>query len=124
MQQNRFAANLYRFSANCGIITNMKHHCHCHCGFEEKRKKLRAGKFGVLGGCLVVLHLLYHVAECLVLPAILIAVHRNNAEAADVDHTLLEETTFSDKFFTSSPAQSESIQIDFFDSLEKYALRP
>lgn len=102
----------------------MKHHCHCHCRFEEKRKKLRAGKFGVLGGCLVVLHLLYHVAECLILPVVLIAAHRNNAEAADVDHTLLEETTFSDKFFASGPTQSESVQIGLFDSLEKYALRP
>lgn len=94
---------------------------HCHCKFEEKRKKLRAGKFGALGGCLVVLHLLYHVAECLILPVVLIGFHRNNAEATQIDEELLPETTFNAPRFTAT--ESRLVQIDLFDSIKEYPLR-
>lgn len=50
----------------------MKHSC--HCGFEKHYKKLKARKLGKLGVLLVGLHLLYHVAECLILPTVLIGV--------------------------------------------------
>lgn len=63
----------------------MKHSC--HCGFEQHCKKLKARKLGKLGVLLVGLHLLYHVAECLILPTVLIGVseyfaHRDSPTAA------------------------------------------
>lgn len=63
----------------------MKHSC--RCGFEKHCKKLKARKLGKLGVLLVGLHLLYHVAECLILPTILIGAseyfaHRDSPTAA------------------------------------------
>ncbi len=63
----------------------MKHSC--RCGFEKHCKKLKARKLGKLGVFLVGLHLLYHVAECLILPTVLIGVseyfaHRDSPTAA------------------------------------------
>lgn len=101
---------------------------HCHCKFEEKRKKLSAGKFGIFGGVLVVAHLLYHVAEFLVLPVFLLAAHRDDAEASEVDADFLQETTFyqpdTSTIETSSVFDSGSLQISLFESLQKYSLRP
>lgn len=57
----------------------------CHCGFEKKLHQLRAGKLGLLGGFLMVAHLLFHVAECLVLPAFLMAINGETVEALDLD---------------------------------------
>lgn len=48
----------------------MKHH-HCRCGLHNQLKKFHAKKLGLLGVTLMVAHLLFHVVECLVLPAII-----------------------------------------------------
>lgn len=73
----------------------MKHH-HCHCGLKEQLKKFRAGKLGLLGGILIIGHLLFHVVECLVLPAMLIAFNRGDAEAAeDLSSAELNQTSFA-----------------------------
>lgn len=53
--------------------------CHCHCGFEHRLKQLRTrtGKrLGMVGTALVVAHLLFHVVECIVVPAVLVGVSR------------------------------------------------
>lgn len=97
----------------------MKHCHHCHCGFAERSKKFKAGKLGWLGGVFVVLHLLYHVAECIVLPAALLAMHGKTAEAAELGTEEVQETTFADNF-----AELQDLQLSFSDSLQKYALRP
>lgn len=89
----------------------MKHHC--HCGLGEKLKKLRAGKLGLLGGVLVVGHLLFHVAECLVLPAFIMALHGNAAEATELEETELIETNLKNDY-------RPSLYIDFYDSLYEY----
>lgn len=49
----------------------MKHHC--HCGIDEHLRRLRGKKVGLLGLTLMGLHILFHVVECLVLPAAFIA---------------------------------------------------
>ncbi len=95
----------------------MKHSHHCHCGFSEKCQKFRAGKLGLLGGVLVVLHLLYHIAECLVLPAIFIAINGNSAEAAELSEPELTETTVLNDF-----KELKALRTSFYDSLEKYTL--
>ncbi len=59
----------------------MKHQ-HCHCHLREHLRDLKAGKLGLLGGVLIIGHLLFHVAECLVLPAIFMAANSNASESA------------------------------------------
>lgn len=69
---------------------------HCHCHFREQVKKFKAGKLGLFGGILIVGHLLFHVAECLIIPALLVAIHREDAEAIEeLTDTQLQETTFN-----------------------------
>ena len=46
-------------------------HC-CHCGFREHFSHFKTKKLGLLGGVLLILHLLWHVAECLILPALFV----------------------------------------------------
>lgn len=73
----------------------MKHH-HCHCGLKEQLKKLKAGKLGLLGGILIIGHLLFHVVECLVLPVIFVGFTHDDAEAVtELDDDMLNQTTFS-----------------------------
>lgn len=52
------------------IISLMKH---CHCGFREHFQRKRFRKLGWLGVAFMVLHLLFHVVECLLLPSLLVA---------------------------------------------------
>lgn len=66
----------------CGIIKDMKHR-HCHCRLRERLQDLKAGKLGLLGGVLIIGHLLFHVAECLVLPAIFMAANSNASESLE-----------------------------------------
>lgn len=47
----------------------------CHCQFKAHCKSLRAKRLGLLGGIIMVVHLLYHVAGCLFLPAAFMALH-------------------------------------------------
>ena len=79
----------------------MKHHC--HCGFKERHQLGKGRKLGVLGVTLMVLHLLYHVAECLILPAIFMAWSGHSAEDA-----IAAEAT--------SPESSEQIELDLAES--------
>ena len=73
-------------------------HTHCHCGLREQLSKFKAGKLGILGGILIIGHLLFHVAECLILPAIFLAAS-GNAESSETSEQLLvlelQETTFA-----------------------------
>lgn len=48
----------------------MKHHC--HCGFMKRHAHSKAKRLGVLGITLMVLHLLYHVAQLLILPTVFV----------------------------------------------------
>ena len=61
----------------------------CHCGLKGHLKKFRAKKLGALGVVLMGLHILWHAVECLVLPAVLVALGgqavADDAEAASVD---------------------------------------
>lgn len=93
----------------------MKHRC--HCGLGEKLHKLKAGKLGLLGGMLLVLHLLFHVAECLILPALLIALHDETAEASEISEQEAIELNI-----LSQPHNSVLHQ-DFWESLEACSLR-
>lgn len=89
---------------------------HCHCGLKGQIKKFKAGKLGLLGGILIIGHLLLHVAECLILPAFLIAFHPHNAEAVeDLTNEEFKETTFATQLDFSY-----SLQADFFENLEYY----
>ncbi len=96
----------------------MKHSKHCHCGLDGQIRKLRAGKLGILGGILLIGHLLFHVAECLVLPALLMAFSGKSAEAvSELDEATLQETTFA-----SAELPTINLQISFRESLEQYQL--
>lgn len=44
----------------------------CHCGLKEHFCHFRARKLGALGLVLMGIHIIFHIVECLVLPAILI----------------------------------------------------
>lgn len=56
----------------------MKHHC--HCGLKKHFKLFRTKKLGALGIVLMGLHILFHVAECLVLPTIIAVLSGKNSE--------------------------------------------
>lgn len=89
-------------------------HSHCHCGFKSQIKKLRAGKLGALGIFLVVGHLLFHVAECLIIPAIILAINRHDAEAIEeLSSQDIQETTFVTDF-----DELRDLKANFFDTLE------
>lgn len=62
----------------------MKHHC--HCGFREHFRTKNIRKLGWLGVTFMVLHLLFHVVECLLLPSIIVAIggHLNEEPAAAI----------------------------------------
>ena len=84
-------------------------HTHCHCGLKEQLKKFRAGKLGLIGGVLILGHLLFHVAECLILPAIFLAA-TSNAESEthqtqEFSILALQETTF-DEFVKYLPSEN------------------
>lgn len=53
---------------------------HCHCGFHEHLGLLRARKLGLVGVTLFVLHLLFHVVECLIVPSIIVGLGGHLAE--------------------------------------------
>lgn len=91
-------------------------HC-CHCGLNTQIKKFRAGKLGIFGGILIVGHLLFHVAECLVLPAFIMAMHGNVAEAAELETNNIIET--------AEPLEYDALKnlrIDFYQSMEEYSV--
>ena len=69
--------------------------CHCHCGFKAHLKTLKAGKLGFLGILLFGLHFLFHVVECLVLPAVLVGLggHFTEAPAAALEQPQTAPTT-------------------------------
>ncbi len=59
----------------------MKHQHNCHCGFEKHLAKFKKGrKLGVFGIAFLGLHILWHVAECLVLPAIFVAFSHGHSQ--------------------------------------------
>lgn len=88
----------------------------CHCGLKDQLRKMKAGKLGLLGSVLIVGHLLFHVAECLVIPAILIAANRQDAEA--VQEINLLDILEDDNSVTH--VQQETLQEDFFQTLREY----
>lgn len=72
----------------------MKHHC--HCGFREHLRSFRVKKLGLAGGIFLVLHLLFHVVECLILPSILVGLGGHLAEesaaALDSESAIVDES--------------------------------
>ena len=89
----------------------MKHHCHCH--FKDQFQKFKAGKLGLLGGVLIIGHLLFHVAECLILPSILVAFHLHDTEAAE--ELSSEEAKETNLFHR--PVNLHDLHVKFYDTL-------
>ena len=58
---------------------------HCHCGLREHFQKFRLQKLGVLGAILMILHVLFHVVECLLVPAILVAIHQQTVQPDTIE---------------------------------------
>lgn len=73
----------------------MKHHC--HCGLEKHLHRFRVKKFGLLGAALMILHILFHVVECLLLPSIFVALgghlHEEDALATSSGAIIIEADT-------------------------------
>lgn len=80
---------------------------HCHCGLKEHFQTAHVKKLGALGVVFMIGHLLFHVVECLLIPALLVAFHHQEtpsataAEAApqpapvlEVEYCPLRETNF------------------------------
>ena len=80
-----------------------QHSHHCICGFKDQLHKFRAGQLGLLGGALIVGHLLFHVAEVLILPVIFVGFsghHHSESHEASAEELL--ETTFVNRIFFNS----------------------
>lgn len=91
----------------------MKHHC--HCGLGDKLHQLKAGKLGLLGGIFLVLHLLFHVAECMVLPALIVAFRGETVATSELSEQ--EATEYS-----ALPQPHRSVlYVEFRTSLEIYS---
>lgn len=96
----------------------MSHPHHPHCKLDEQVKKFKAGKLGLLGSLLIVGHLLFHVAECLIVPAIIVAIGHHDASASEeLSSAELPQATFDPAW-----ARSQDYHIKFTDALE--FLRP
>ncbi len=98
----------------------MEHHehSHCCCHFKEQLSKFKAGKLGLFGGFLIIAHLLFHVAECLILPAAFVAFHHRDVEAVgELDEQSFQETTFITHY-----VELQTLKIDFPTTLITYAL--
>lgn len=88
-------------------------HC-CHCGLKSQLQKFKAGKLGLLGGILIVGHLLFHVAECLILPAVFIAFNHHDTEAVE---EIASEVVVTESITTPSD-DLIALHADFFQTLE------
>lgn len=80
---------------------------HCHCGLHEQVKKIRTSKLGLLGGVLIIGHLLFHVAECLILPAVIMAIHGDHdaeATSEQIRPDTHEREAWSTQILTSMDA--------------------
>ncbi len=96
----------------------MKHHC--HCGFKKRHQLAKGKRLGVLGAALMILHLLYHVAECLILPAVFMAWSGHPVEAAEAeDDAVIAEQIEPDATETSKTTTlfSKNLYTDFFETL-------
>lgn len=97
----------------------MKHH---HCGFSERHHLSNGKRLGILGATLMILHVLYHVVELLILPAIFVAWSGHHAAPA-----VAEAVTVVDEAAETEPEASESdeakrpfstlLYTDFFETL-------
>lgn len=61
----------------------MKHEC--HCGLSKHLKHFRAKKLGIVGVILMLVHILFHVVECLILPAIIVGVTEQATSAKSAE---------------------------------------
>lgn len=98
----------------------MKHGCHCH--LHEQLKNFKAGKLGLLGGLLIVGHLLFHVAECLVIPVIIAGLSHHDAEAIEeISRNELAKTTLAEPNLRQD---QDDFKISFVESLKQYQITP
>lgn len=88
-------------------------HC-CHCGLKSQLQKFKAGKLGLLGGFLIIGHLLFHVAECLILPAIIVAFNHHDVEAVEE----IPSEVIVAEFLTTPSDDLIALRADFFQTLE------
>lgn len=98
----------------------MKHHC--HCGFKKRHQLAKGKRLGLLGITLMVLHLLYHVAECLILPAVFMAWSGHSAKdaiAAEAESPDASEQIELNTEETQKPEApfSTNLYTDFFETL-------
>lgn len=102
----------------------MKHHC--HCGFKKHHDLSKGKRLGALGVTFMILHLLYHVAECLILPAVFMAFsnhHDDTAVAVSEPEIIseqinLDETTASDNSLVLTSLKSQPyLYTNFFETL-------
>lgn len=92
-------------------------HC-CHCGLGEKIHQFKAGKLGLFGGILIVLHLLFHVAECLVIPALIVAFRGETVATSEITEN---DTVETPSLPYLSYEQNALLREDFYQSLVKYS---
>lgn len=90
----------------------MKHHC--HCGLKEHFQSLRVKKLGALGVVLMVLHILFHVVECLLIPALLVAFHDQETQPATATSSV--EQSVTELQIEYSPL----VEANFFENWQRY----
>ena len=63
----------------------------CRCGLREHFLHFRAKRLGVLGIFLMVAHILFHVVECLVLPAVLVGLGSQASATSESENIEIQE---------------------------------
>lgn len=91
---------------------------HCHCGLREHFQSLRAKRLGAFGVVLMVLHILFHVVECLLIPALLVAFHHDEATSATVPDSDPQSASVLELEY--SPLE----KTDFFENWQSYLFAP
>lgn len=92
---------------------------HCHCGLREHFASLRLKKLGALGAVLMILHLLFHVVECLLVPAILVAIHQQSVQAEAAARPVTAEALVEPVLGTSYLPLRD---VDFAESRYRYEI--
>lgn len=90
---------------------------YCHCGFKAHVAALRAKKLGFLGIIFFCLHFLFHVVECLVLPAVLVGLggHFSETPAVAIESGQVVLTEPQEAML--EPSSVKLLRLDLSDTL-------
>lgn len=91
----------------------------CHCGLKEHFLHFRAKRLGIFGIFLMGLHILFHIVECLVLPALLVGLGNQVNTASEKENIGIQEQVnpVFDSLWQENSLSDSTLLISFSQSL-------